>query len=514
MDAATELISNLEEDGVQLFRDVDTLRYRAVSGVMTSERLHALRTHKSGVMELLAARDASVDSQINVPDAEEIWVPLDAGRLAALHSERIAFTWRWNAPLDTSACQIALDNMLVRHSVLRTRYMTDARGRLLAITERHRRVSVHHVDLANLGAELALQRARSYAKELSDTPFDIHTGPLLRLAFLRTAADDFLMVLVVCHSVFDGFSLPIFIREYLELYRAESTGQLPDLPPAPPRFSDHARTMHSLLGSDAGFRHLSYWSEKLAPIARPPHLTADWRPSPLLSTAESSLAVLLDDDTTAALEKFRRSASCTRFVCIAAATGMVVANWGGSDSAFFWLSNTGRSATEQFQSAIGCYMDFAPLLLDFSGDPDFREACIRTKQAYVEALGHFRANPGLLEPLFRRIRRRAPFSTPVLNYQLANQSNNPLAAQGPVSSAAQASHSHHLGSNSAIAFMVNFFDFGSGLAWSTAHKPSEFPDTTINAVSETIRRLLYLGTRDPSVRLSQLLAPPAGQDSH
>jgi hypothetical protein len=513
MSAAAELIGDLEEDGVQLVLDADTLRYRAAKGVMSSERLHALRVHKSGVIELLAARDSAVDFWISVADAEEIWAPLEAGRMAALHAERIAFVWRWRAPLDAAACQVALDRMLMRHCVLRTRYMTDARGRLLAITERHRSVTVHHVDLATLGPELAQQRARSQATQLADTPFNIQTGPLLRLVFFRIAAEDFIMAFVICHSIFDGSSLPVFITEYLEMYRAATTGGVPRLPHAPPRFSDHARAVHASMAGEAGFMHLDYWRQKLATLANPPRLASDWRPSVVSPSAMSSCAAQLDGHATAALHELMRSANCSRFVCVAAATGMVAAKWGGSDCAFFWISNAGRSSTAQLCDAIGCYMGFSPLLLDFSGNPDFHEACVRTKLAYEEALPHFEASPGLLEPLFRRIRRRAPFTTPVLNYQVMSQSSDLQERLGPVTAVDWASYSPHLGSNSAISFMVNFFDFGTSLAWSTAHKPTEFTDATIAAVSEAIRSLLCLGAHNPRVRLSDLFAPTAGQDS-
>lgn len=87
------------------------------------------------------------------------------------------------------------------------------------------------LDLVNLTKRLerdaeierrALDEARS--------PFDLATGPLLRLKLFRLDRDEHMLVVTLHHVVADGWSIAVFIRDSSALYSASIAGTTPSLP--------------------------------------------------------------------------------------------------------------------------------------------------------------------------------------------------------------------------------------------------------------------------------------------
>ena len=64
----------------------------------------------------------------------------------------------------------------------------------------------------------AKAEARRLADEESRRPFDLARGPLFRVGLLRLGPEDHVGLLTVHHSVFDGWSLGVFLREVGLLY--------------------------------------------------------------------------------------------------------------------------------------------------------------------------------------------------------------------------------------------------------------------------------------------------------
>jgi hypothetical protein len=486
-------MEEIEEDGVQLTLDSNnSVRYRAQPGVMTAERLGALRAHKAQIMKILMSRGLGNPAPPRVDDAEDVWLPTMTARMTAMAGERIFSLMRWRRALDPSVCQVALDAMLKRHSILRTRYIRDSSSALWAITEKHRSVPIEYFDLSHLDPQSAATRAFALAPELTSKPFDIYCGPLLRLGLIKLTSDEFVSVFVICHSIFDRLSYPVFFADFNALYHAAASGRPSDLTPLPWQYPEHARRLIARNNGEAGFVDLQYWHQRLLQVRKPVWLAPDRRSPPTLDALVPPCVGQLRGPAMDALRAVTRTTRCTNFVCMALITATALAHLSCGDDAIFWISSAGRATSLEPGGHIGCFMDFAPLVIPVSKDATFRQACDRTRRLYEEALPHFGSHPTQLDPLFRKLRRRGPLSQPVLNYH-----NTPMELP---------TVGRYLAPHHAISLMFDFFDMGDSLDWVIQYKGVEYEDATIESVSRLIANLLEVAARNPDERLSALLA--------
>src|SRR5262249_22054762 len=125
----------------------------------------------------------------------------------------LALTIRGPIAFDRLAA--AVGEVLDRHEALRTVFIDDAgEPKQCVIQQPKLPFEVRDrsgVDDASLRAE---------ARELVARPFDIERGPLLRVVAFMRSRDTVLLVAVMHHLVADGASIPIFLQELSDAYRA------------------------------------------------------------------------------------------------------------------------------------------------------------------------------------------------------------------------------------------------------------------------------------------------------
>ena len=90
------------------------------------------------------------------------------------------------------------------------------------------------------------------------------------------------------HSVSDGWSLGVFFRELVSLYRAYAKGESSPLAPLPIQYADYAQWQRRWLQGEVLEKQLSYWREQLKEL--PPLLTLPTdRPRPAEQTFRGSM---------------------------------------------------------------------------------------------------------------------------------------------------------------------------------------------------------------------------------
>ncbi|MDP7041436.1 MAG: condensation domain-containing protein, partial [Gammaproteobacteria bacterium] len=286
---AVELLALLNKQGITLFVDGGDLRISAPKGSLTDELVAGLRTHKAELIELLAGTAADSDSS---PKPAGI-TPASAAPVLSFAQERLWFldqldpgsalyniptALRLQGAVNRAALQEAVNRLVQRHASLRTVFslagreaVIDVRGEL--------ELPVIHTDMVNLsGAALDTELRR-----LSNEPFDLAAGPLLRVHLLSAGARDHILLIVMHHIVSDGWSLGIFMRELAALYAGDA------LPPLPVQYSDYAAWQRATLSGVELERELGYWREQLTGSPAVLELPAD-RPRPAKPSQQGAWA--------------------------------------------------------------------------------------------------------------------------------------------------------------------------------------------------------------------------------
>ena len=123
---------------------------------------------------------------------------------------QISGSVRFTGVLDVAALQASFDEIVRRHESLRTTFRS-VDGALMQVISPEATV---RLELKSVADNEILEKAAAIASK----PFNLEAGPLLRIALLQGRPDCHLLLLTIHHSIADGWSLMVLIREVMELY--------------------------------------------------------------------------------------------------------------------------------------------------------------------------------------------------------------------------------------------------------------------------------------------------------
>ncbi|NJP46802.1 non-ribosomal peptide synthetase [Actinacidiphila epipremni] len=155
-------------------------------------------------------------------------------------------------------------------------------------------------------------------------PFDLSTGPLLRLTVIRHRADRFDLVLTSHHVLSDGWSAPRMLGELFALYAARLRGREPSLP-APVPFADY------LAWRSAHDPDLTVWAEELDALPEGDYLSAG-DPGPAW---QEPAVITFDAELVAGLTRLAAERGLTRSTLVQGAWAILLARACGRDDVCF-----------------------------------------------------------------------------------------------------------------------------------------------------------------------------------
>ncbi len=287
---------------------------------------------------------------------------------------------RLRGPLDLPALRRALDAVVARHETLRTRYPATDDGRpVLEIAE------PAPFDLRTADAEDEAHAAR-LVDELGALPFDLVTGPLMHGLLVRLTADDHVLLLVVHHSVSDGWSSEVLVSEVLRGYTAYATGGPDPLPELRVQYGDFALWQRERLTGGRLEEEVAYWARELADV-RPLELPAD-RPRPERQTFEGAgYGFDIDRELLERLTALGKAHGATVHMVLLAAFQVVLSRFAGQRDFAVGSPVAGRPEPE-LEGLIGMFVNVLALRARLDGDPTFAELVGRTRETCLEAYAH------------------------------------------------------------------------------------------------------------------------------
>ncbi len=289
-------------------------------------------------------------------------------------------------PLDAPALGWALSALSARHETLRTRFdLVD--GRPVQRIDAPGPSALPLVDLAGLpAARREVEAGRLIAGE-SWRPFDLARGPLLRARLLRLAADRHGIVLALHHSIADGWSLGVLVRDLSAFYRAAASGAAAALPELPVQYADYAVWQRRWLAGAVLEGELAYWRDRLAGAPALLELPTD-RPRPLVqSWRGASRPVRLGGALSSAVRGQCRRSGTTSFMVLAAGFFALLARHSGQEDVTLGVPIAGRTHLET-EGLIGFFVNTLILRAELPGDRAFSRLVERIREDSLAAYEH------------------------------------------------------------------------------------------------------------------------------
>ncbi len=296
-----------------------------------------------------------------------------AGNTALLH---LPAAVRLQGPLDPSALTFAIDAVVARHDVLRSVFV-EVEGRTIQRALPHRPFSLERVRVHEGNAETRLARAVQLAEVNATIALDRETQGPFRAVLYELAEDDHVLLLVVHHVAWDGWSIGLFVRELQLFYEAKMRGTPSGIEPLPLQYADVARGEERALSVGVLEPLLAAAEDELRDMGRA-RLPVD-RPRGMTSRFSGDMVyVNLPMSTGQGVVALARRLGATPFMVLSAAFSAVLHRYAGfdaaSDHARFALgtplANRGRP---EVAPLIGYFAQVVPIVHDLAEGPTFEQ---------------------------------------------------------------------------------------------------------------------------------------------
>ncbi|MFB7274035.1 amino acid adenylation domain-containing protein [Streptomyces sp. NPDC056244] len=330
---------------------------------------------------------------------QRLWFLSQMPGASTAYNEAMAFELR--GPLDREALARALDALVARHEALRTRLVSEEGEVRQLIGPPDTGFALETDDLTGpAGAgehvegraeDLVGRRAEDRIAELRlaelTTPFDLAEGPLGRGRLIVLGAGHHILLLTMHHSVYDGQSMDVMLRELGALYTALARGTGDPLPPLPLQYAEYAAEQRRRAAGEAPAAQAAYWQEQLAGVPSLLELPTDRPRPPEQDHRGGRVSFSLDEELTARLAGVARRQGGTLFVAVLAGWAVVLSRLTGRTDIVVGTPAANRRRSE-VRKLIGFFVNSLALRVDLSGSPSSAVLLKRVRGVVRGALDH------------------------------------------------------------------------------------------------------------------------------
>jgi amino acid adenylation domain-containing protein len=287
---------------------------------------------------------------------------------------------RLEGPVDADSLRLALAAVVARHEALRARYH-EVDGAPVQEVMPPWPVELPVVAVADDAEAAAWLAAEAWR------PFDLARGPLVRAALLRRSEGEHLLALNVHHSVGDGWSWGLLLRDLSDAYGAALRGDDPHLPPLELQYADFAAWQRGWLAGERLEAQLAYWRRALEDAPAVLELPADRPRAPSPANRGALLPFALTAGLTRRVHALAAREGATLFMTLLAAFQAVLARWSGQRDVVVGSPIAGRHHGEAEEIA-GFFVNTLPLRARLEGDPTFRALLAQVRRTTLDGYAH------------------------------------------------------------------------------------------------------------------------------
>ncbi|MER7751515.1 amino acid adenylation domain-containing protein [Kitasatospora sp. NPDC097643] len=282
--------------------------------------------------------------------------------------------------LDAGRLRAAVTALLDRHPNLRAAFRYRKNGDPVQVVPRSVPLDWQEIDLRPLSAEAQDEETEERARRDRLRPFDLARPPLLRFSLLRLSGGRSRLLLTAHQILFDGWSMPIVVRELFACY-ADGGAQLPRVTPYKAYLAHLARQDRP--AAEAA------WAHELAGFTEPARLTGAAGRETTGRGMPGEHAVELDEREFAALTGWARSRGLTVNTVVQGAWATVLGTLTGLRDVVFGGTVSGRPPElPGVEAMVGLFINTLPVRVDLDPARSFTELLTALQERQGALLPH------------------------------------------------------------------------------------------------------------------------------
>jgi hypothetical protein len=301
-------------------------------------------------------------------------------------SYNIPAAYQLLGPLDVGALHRAIARVIDRHEVLRTK-LAEEDGELMQLVSPHLELRLSIVSVSALRGAARAREVERLVREEAARPFDLAAGPLLRATLVRVAREAHVLLLTLHHSISDGWSQGVLLRELQVFYDSELRRTRPILRELPLQYADFAIWQREYVSGPVLDEQLRYWTTQLGGAPPVLDLPTDYPRRPVQRHRGARRVFRLPRERLDALQALARREGATLHMVLLAAWSVLLGRYAGQEQVVVGTPIAGRTRPD-LEELIGLFVNTLALRADLSGDPTFRELLARVRETTLGAYAH------------------------------------------------------------------------------------------------------------------------------
>jgi len=377
--------------GMEFMRDANQLGLPGVVGNSADPREQLLDLRMESERRrrkptLTISPRGKLDAPVPLSYAQErLWFLEQLGLVGAAHNRPLAL--QLTGELDEWALHRTLSDLVIRHEILRTRFVLQA-GVPYQVIDPPGLFHVHRVNLSDIldTSERGEQLHECMEREQLHR-FNLSESPPIRVVLVKLDSLEHVLLITMHHIICDGWSIGVMMRELGTLYAAHVHRRSHPLPELEVQYADYSIWQRQRLHGDMLQSHLTYWRRQLAGAPPQLQLPTDRPRPPVESFNGAVLEFNLSAALTGQLEELARREGATLFMVMLAAYQMLLSRLSGQPDIVVGAPIAGRPNRE-IEGLIGLFVNALVLRTDLSGELTFRKLLERVKEVTLDAYSH------------------------------------------------------------------------------------------------------------------------------
>lgn len=439
---------------------------------------------------------------------QEWFVSLDQGDDGGTFGPRFMTvgTLRITGQVDLSLLQGALNDVVARHELLRTLVIRDADPPYQKVLPPCQvPLTVRDVPPASgKSRDLVINALVTEAQAGSISARQV---PLMRAELCRLDDRDSILFLTVHHSVSDGWSIQVILRDLGAFYAARRTSNAPELPEMR-QYREYAERQRASASSTAEDGAPAYWRRKLDG-AREFTIPND-RAHPDSYSRPYSLHVhKFEPEILNGVDALATATRSTMFTVMLSGYYVLAYKLTGNTDLAIRAFTAGRSDPE-FHNTMGLFLNCVPFRTDIGDCTSFRDIIVATRDTFIDAMT-YELPVNVIEQSFpdfvksRENLRTSQFIISSIQGQLGSEVTYPIGeiARPAIERLVPAANDIPSGS------VWNLYQPPGELFGSVLFNLDEFDESTVQGWSADLTQILTGAVRDPDEDWRRLADPSA-----
>ncbi|MBM3824515.1 MAG: hypothetical protein FJ404_16790 [Verrucomicrobia bacterium] len=342
----------------------------------------------------------------------------------------IPIAWRIRGPLNLSALQSSLNDLIQRHEALRLRFGEEGGQPYQQVCD------IPHWPLRQVecqGSEPSQAEAKlnELLRQAMREPLDLSSSGPIRGLLMRLGAEDHALLLEIHHLVCDDWSCGILAAELSKLYAGHLQHTAPSLTALQSGFLEFVQWHRDARENDGFEKELGYWLPRLvrstdeteAPF--PPSVPAESSGSP-----GGRIPLHVPHELVKKLLKLGGASRATLFMTLLAGFHALLHRCGGQSRTRVGIPSAGR-LWSRVESTVGYFVNTLPHAADFQPSMSFTELIEDVRGTLVQDLAHSDVPYGRIVNGLQKVRGLPASRSPLLTSMFTlRQSDSEFGLEG------------------------------------------------------------------------------------